>query len=100
MGKEKIEYLMQGHALRERYLQGDTQILMTMICMVLQQDHRRFLAFPLTLKSAMMKMNKARRLERLLVQQSKIILLSIVGIDCIALSEITELLLNKVAPEG
>lgn len=48
----------------------------------------------------MMKMNKARRLERLLVQQSKIILLSIVGIDCIALSEITELLLNKVAWGG
>lgn len=73
LGKEKIEYLMQGHALRERYLQDDMQILMTMIRMVLQRDHPRFLAFPLTLKSAMMKkMNKARRLERPLVQQSKI----------------------------
>lgn len=73
MGKEKIEYLMQGHALRERYLQDDTQILMTMIRMVLQRDHPRFLGFPLTLKSVMMKkMNKARRLERPLVLLSKI----------------------------
>lgn len=92
---------MQGHALRERYLQDDTQILMTMIRMVLQRDRPRFLGFPLTLKSVMMKkMNKARRLERPLVLLSKIFFLSIVGIDCIALSEITERLLNEVAREG